>query len=482
MAFLLCSRLFAVITASRARVRSTSVLTTEPPRIMSRCPVGRSRLGKPKCWRCSGSISATPRSARACSSPCARSSPTSPHCCASWRCRIGGRSPGARPSWPPPSRSRPAPALPAPLTTFVGRVRERAELGEAVKTHRQVTAVGPGGVGKTRLALAVAAEAAGDFADGVWFVDLVPITDPGRVGAAVAAAVGVGEQPGRSIDDAVLAALAERQALLVLDNCEQVRDGVAPFLERLLAACPRVRVLATSRARLVVPFERVFPVPPLSLAGGGGVGGGDPVHGPGGGGRLAAGSGGTRPGRRDLRTARRHGAGDRAGGGAVAHARAGRPHRRPLRPAPDPRRRTPRRRPAPVGAGGAGLEPRPAGAGGSGAAAAGVGVRRAVHRRGGRGGGRVRPAGAGRGRRCAGPPRRAEPARGDDVRGRHPVPGAGDHPPVRDRAAHRGRRAGRGALPAPGLVPGRARPSSWEAYARTGEPGSTRWPTTSGPP
>jgi predicted ATPase/DNA-binding CsgD family transcriptional regulator len=166
-------------------------------------------------------------------------------------------------------RSRPAPALPAPLTTFIGRLRERAELGEAVKTHRQVTAVGPGGVGKTRLALAVAAEAAGDVADGVWFVDLVPVTDPGRVGAAVAAAVGVGEQPGRGIDDTVLAALAERQALLVLDNCEHLRDGVAPFLERLLAACPRMRVLVTSRARLMVPYERVFPVPPLSLAGGG---------------------------------------------------------------------------------------------------------------------------------------------------------------------------------------------------------------------
>ncbi|MFJ8079182.1 ATP-binding protein [Streptomyces sp. NPDC096205] len=161
-----------------------------------------------------------------------------------------------------------APALPAPLTAFVGRVRERGELAEAVKTHRQVTAVGPGGVGKTRLALAVAAEAAGDFADGVWFVDLVPVTDPRRVGAAVAAAVGVGEQPGAGLDDAVVAALADREALLVLDNCEQVRDGVAPFLERLLAACPGVRVLVTSRARLMVPFERVFPVPPLSRDGG----------------------------------------------------------------------------------------------------------------------------------------------------------------------------------------------------------------------
>ncbi|MEV4231861.1 LuxR C-terminal-related transcriptional regulator, partial [Streptomyces bobili] len=166
-------------------------------------------------------------------------------------------------------RPRPASALPTPLTAFVGRVRERAELAEAVKTRRQVTAVGPGGVGKTRLALAVAAEAAGDFADGVWFVDLAPVVDPGRVGAAVAAAVGVGEQPGRGIDETVLAALADRQALLVLDNCEQIRDGVAPFLERLLVTCPRLRVLATSRARMMVPFEWVFPVPPLSFADGG---------------------------------------------------------------------------------------------------------------------------------------------------------------------------------------------------------------------
>ncbi|MFD7403659.1 ATP-binding protein [Streptomyces sp. NPDC059866] len=168
----------------------------------------------------------------------------------------------------PAEQSRSAAALPAPLTAFVGRGRERRELAEAVKAHRQVTAVGPGGVGKTRLALAVAAEVADDFADGVWFVDLVPVTEPGRVAAAVAAAVGVGEQPGRDIDDAVPAALADHRALLVLDNCEQVRDGVAPFLERLLTACPRLRVLATSRARLMVPFERVFPVPPLSRAGG----------------------------------------------------------------------------------------------------------------------------------------------------------------------------------------------------------------------
>ncbi len=166
-------------------------------------------------------------------------------------------------------RSRRAPALPAPLTAFVGRESERTALAEAVTTHRQVSAIGPGGVGKTRLALAVAADVAGDFADGAWFVDLAPVTGPDRVAAAVATALGVGEQPGYGLDEAVCAALAERRLLLVLDNCEQVRDGIAPFLERLLTSCPEVRVLATSRARLLVPFERVFPVPPLSREGGG---------------------------------------------------------------------------------------------------------------------------------------------------------------------------------------------------------------------
>ncbi|MEO3927605.1 LuxR C-terminal-related transcriptional regulator [Micromonosporaceae bacterium B7E4] len=163
-------------------------------------------------------------------------------------------------------RAHPAPVLPAPLTSFIGRVSERTELTELIKAHRQVTAVGPGGVGKTRLALAVAAEAAGGYSDGVWFVDLVPTTDPGMIATAVAGALGLGEQPGRDMTESVVAALADHHALLVLDNCEHVVDGVALFLERLLAACPGVTVLATSRARLMVPFERVYPVPPLSLA------------------------------------------------------------------------------------------------------------------------------------------------------------------------------------------------------------------------
>ncbi|GAA2368672.1 hypothetical protein Cme02nite_73360 [Catellatospora methionotrophica] len=168
-------------------------------------------------------------------------------------------------------RAQPAQVLPTPLTSFVGRSRERAALAELVKTHRQVSAVGPGGVGKTRLALAVAADAAADFADGVWFVDLVPVSDQAAtaVAGAVAGALGIGEQPGRTMDESVSAALADRNALLVLDNCEHVRDGVAPFLERLLATCPGLTVLTTSRARLMVPFERVYQVPPMSLDGDG---------------------------------------------------------------------------------------------------------------------------------------------------------------------------------------------------------------------
>src|SRR5215470_13633428 len=163
--------------------------------------------------------------------------------------------------------SRALAGLPSPLNPFIGRARERAEMRDAVVAHRQVTAAGPGGVGKTRLALAVAADLASDFEGGVWFVDLVPVTDPVMVGSAVAAALGLGEQQGRGIDDSVLAALADRRALLVLDNCEHLSDGVAPFVERLLARCPGVSVLTTSRARLMVPFEWVYLVPPLSLEG-----------------------------------------------------------------------------------------------------------------------------------------------------------------------------------------------------------------------
>jgi predicted ATPase/DNA-binding CsgD family transcriptional regulator len=158
-----------------------------------------------------------------------------------------------------------AAALPSPLTPFVGRVAERAALTDALREHRLVTAVGPGGVGKTRLALSVAADVAGRFADGVFYVDLVPVTDALMIAPAIADALGLGERQDRSAADNVLSWLAERETLLVLDNCEHLLDGVVVLLERLLAGSPRLGVLATSRTRLLVPFEWVFLVPGLSV-------------------------------------------------------------------------------------------------------------------------------------------------------------------------------------------------------------------------
>ncbi|GIJ62312.1 ATP-binding protein [Virgisporangium aurantiacum] len=154
--------------------------------------------------------------------------------------------------------------LPVAVTPFVGRAAERASLAAALAEQRLVTATGPGGVGKTRLALSVAGDLAPGRRDGAWFVDLVHVADPAQVTAAVAEAVGVPEQRTMSVDRALVASLADRDALLVLDNCEHVLDGVRSCVGRIVAGCPGVTVLATSRSRLLVPYERVFVVPGLS--------------------------------------------------------------------------------------------------------------------------------------------------------------------------------------------------------------------------
>jgi len=156
--------------------------------------------------------------------------------------------------------------LPVPLTPFVGRVEELGRLLAAMAGQRLVTATGPGGVGKTRLALAAAQRLAADHPDGAVFVDLVAVTEPAQVAAAVADAIGLPEErAGEDRQQILLAALADRDGLLVLDNCEQVLDGVRPLVERILRACPQIRVLATSRIRLMLPFETVLAVPGLSL-------------------------------------------------------------------------------------------------------------------------------------------------------------------------------------------------------------------------
>ena len=155
-------------------------------------------------------------------------------------------------------------SLPDPWTSFVGRGREQAAVLAALHEARLVTLVGPGGVGKTRLAIEVARDSASLFPSGCAFADLAPARE-GFVVQAVASALGVSERPRQPLEEAVHERLAARRLLLVLDNCDHLLAVAAAFTQRLLAACAGVTVLATSRERLAVTGERTVPVPPLSL-------------------------------------------------------------------------------------------------------------------------------------------------------------------------------------------------------------------------
>ena len=159
---------------------------------------------------------------------------------------------------------REAEPIPEPLTPLVGRLREAAAVVAMLRqsNFRLLTLTGPGGVGKTRLALEVARELADDFADGVHFVPLAPVVDPDLVLSAVAQALGVQIRNGHPATDLIASFLRHRRTLLVLDNVEQVADA-APQLAELLSLCAGVKVLVTSRAPLQVRGERVVPIPPL---------------------------------------------------------------------------------------------------------------------------------------------------------------------------------------------------------------------------
>lgn len=157
-------------------------------------------------------------------------------------------------------------ALPAELTSYVGRGREGAEVRELLGGSRLVTLTGPGGVGKTRLAVRVAADVAGGFADGLVFAELAEVRDGTLVANLVADRLGLHGRPGVAPARLVVEHLRPLSALLVLDNCEHVVDACAEFVGTLLADCPRVVVLATSRQSLAVPGEQVLPVPPLPAA------------------------------------------------------------------------------------------------------------------------------------------------------------------------------------------------------------------------
>jgi predicted ATPase/DNA-binding SARP family transcriptional activator len=157
--------------------------------------------------------------------------------------------------------------LPARLVPLVGRQRELHEVVDTLSRSRLVTLTGPGGTGKTRLALAATDAARTHFAGGVCWVELAPIDDPGIVAQAVADGLGLGEVPGQDATATVTEHVGERPMLIVLDNCEHLAAAVAGLADRLLGTCPALSILTTSRELLGVDGERSWPVPPLSLPG-----------------------------------------------------------------------------------------------------------------------------------------------------------------------------------------------------------------------
>jgi len=155
--------------------------------------------------------------------------------------------------------------LPQQVTSFVGRERELAEVIRLLRTTRLLTLLGVGGIGKTRLALQVGADVIDDYPDGVWFVDLSPLADGHLVPQSLASVLGVSDEGGRPVTEAIAWHLRDRTALILLDNCEHVLSASAELASQVLRACPNVRVLAASREVLHVSGETIYPVPALAV-------------------------------------------------------------------------------------------------------------------------------------------------------------------------------------------------------------------------
>lgn len=178
-------------------------------------------------------------------------------------------NPEGHPEEFPPLRSLDNPELPNNLPTllssFVGRARELKDVRELIADSRLVTLTGSGGSGKTRLAMQTAAELLDGSGEGVWFIELAAINDEDQVPLAVARALHLRDSSDRSPLDALLAALAFQDVLLILDNCEHVINACATFADAVIRNCPSVHVLATSREPLGVDGERVYRVPSMTL-------------------------------------------------------------------------------------------------------------------------------------------------------------------------------------------------------------------------
>jgi predicted ATPase/class 3 adenylate cyclase len=159
--------------------------------------------------------------------------------------------------------------LPLQVSSFIGRERELEETTAALGRARVVTLTGPGGVGKTRLALQAAGQIAGRFSDSAWLCELAPVRDPALVDEAVAAVFSVTARAGQSTRDVLVEFLRGKQLLLVLDNCEHLIEGTAALADVLQRSCERLVILATSREGLGIDGERLVPVPPLGVPGAG---------------------------------------------------------------------------------------------------------------------------------------------------------------------------------------------------------------------
>jgi predicted ATPase/class 3 adenylate cyclase len=155
--------------------------------------------------------------------------------------------------------------LPVPVSSFVGRGREQEQAAAALGQARVVTLTGPGGVGKTRLALQAAAQAATGFAEGAWLCELAPVRDPAGVDDAVAAVFSLTARAGQSTRETLVEFLRSKQLLLVLDNCEHLLEAAAALADKLARSCERLEILATSREALGIEGERLVPVPPLAI-------------------------------------------------------------------------------------------------------------------------------------------------------------------------------------------------------------------------
>ncbi|MGB8166536.1 MAG: adenylate/guanylate cyclase domain-containing protein, partial [Chthoniobacteraceae bacterium] len=155
--------------------------------------------------------------------------------------------------------------LPAQVTSFIGRADEMAEVKRLLGTTRLLTLTGPGGTGKTRLSLQVAADVLENYPHGVWLVELATVSDASMIGETIASAIDIREEAGRPPLDTLINAIRGWRLLLVLDNCEHLIGAVADIAGNLLRRCPDLRILASSREPLSIAGESIWPVPPLDV-------------------------------------------------------------------------------------------------------------------------------------------------------------------------------------------------------------------------